>query len=113
MLIKNIRLKTQLYYVYIVTNVTNTVLYTGVTNDLYKRVYEHKHSLTKGFTFKYRISKLVYFEVFDYIDLAINREKQIKGYSKLKKENLVNNNNNNWVDLFQKNKIIDPLKNEL
>jgi putative endonuclease len=108
--IKNIIVKNQQYYVYIITNFTNSVLYTGVTNDLYRRTYEHKHSLIKGFTSKYRVTKLVYFEMFDYIDLAINREKQIKGYSRLKKENLVNKNNSNWIDLYQNNKIIDPTK---
>ncbi len=108
--IKNIIVEIQQYYVYIITNTTNSVLYTGVTNDLYRRIYEHKHSLIKGFTSKYRVTKLVYFEMFDYIDLAIKREKQIKGYSRLKKENLVNKNNSNWIDLYHNNKIIDPAK---
>ena len=75
----------RLYYVYIMTNTYNKVLYTGVTNDLERRCYEHKHKIVKGFTQKYNVDKLVYFEKFDFIDLAISREKQIKGYSRAKK----------------------------
>jgi putative endonuclease len=67
------------------TNTYNKVLYTGVTNDLERRCYEHKHKIVKGFTQKYNVDKLVYFEKFDFIDLAISREKQIKGYSRAKK----------------------------
>jgi len=80
----------RLYYVYIMTNTYNKVLYTGVTNDLERRCYEHKHKIVKGFTQKYNVDKLVYFEKFDFIDLAISREKQIKGYSRAKKIALIN-----------------------
>ena len=79
-----------LYYVYILTNAYNKVLYTGVTNDLERRRYEHKQKNIKGFTQKYNVDKLVYFEQFDFIDLAISREKQIKGYSRAKKIALIN-----------------------
>jgi putative endonuclease len=78
----------KLYYVYILTNAYNKVLYTGVTNDLERRCYEHKQKIVKGFTQKYNVNKLVYFEKFDFIDLAISREKQIKGYSRAKKLHL-------------------------
>ena len=88
-----------LYYVYILTNEHHTVLYTGVTNDLERRCYEHKHKLKKGFTQKYNVDKLVYFEQFDNIDLAIAREKQIKGYSRAKKFALINQMNNEWTEL--------------
>ena len=82
-----------LYYVYILTNAYNKVLYTGVTNDLERRLYEHKLKNIKGFTQKYNVDKLVYFEQFDFIDLAISREKQIKGYSRAKKIALINKRN--------------------
>ena len=82
-----------LYYVYILTNAYNKVLYTDVTNDLERRRYEHKQKNIKGFTQKYNVDKLVYFEQFDFIDLAISREKQIKGYSRAKKIALINKRN--------------------
>ena len=78
-------MRLHLYYVYILTNVNHNVFYTGVTNDLERRCFEHKHKIIKGFTQKYNIDKLIYFERFDFIDLAIAREKQIKGYSRTKK----------------------------
>ena len=77
----------------------NKVLYTGVTNDLERRCYEHKHKIVKGFTQKYNADKLVYFEKFDFIDLAISREKQIKGYSQAKKIALINILNNEWKEI--------------
>ena len=88
------------FYVYIMTNKYNTVLYTGVTNDLDRRVLEHKHKLAKGFTKKYNIEKLVYFE--EYLDVrdAIAKEKQIKSGSRQKKVDLVNGMNKEWKDLF-------------
>jgi putative endonuclease len=89
------------YYVYIITNKRNTVLYTGVTNNLKKRVYEHKEKLTDGFTKKYNITKLVYYEVFEDIESAILREKQIKAGSRQKKIDLVNSQNKGWVDLYE------------
>ena len=81
------------YYIYIMTNKNNTVLYTGVTNDLRRRVCEHKEKMIKGFTKKYNITKLVYFEVFRDIKNAIVREKQIKAGSRAKKIDLVNSRN--------------------
>ncbi len=87
------------YYVYIMTNKRNTVLYTGVTNNLKKRVYEHKEKLTDGFTKKYNITKLVHYEVFEDIEIAILREKQIKAGSRQKKIDLVNSQNEEWADL--------------
>jgi putative endonuclease len=83
------------------TNKKNTVLYTGVTNNLRRRVYEHKEKLIKGFTKKYNISKLVYCEVFDRIGDAITREKQIKGGSRQKKIDLINSINKDWQDLYE------------
>jgi putative endonuclease len=88
-----------LYYVYILTNSNNTVLYTGVTNDLERRCSEHKKKLVKGFTQKYNVDKLVYFEMFDLIELAIAREKQIKGYSRIKKTALIEKLNKDWKEL--------------
>ncbi|MFH2142277.1 MAG: GIY-YIG nuclease family protein [Bacteroidota bacterium] len=78
-------MKIHIYYVYILTNKNHNVLYTGITNDLIRRTWEHKQKMTKGFTQKYNVDKLVYFEIIDYVDLAIAREKQIKGYSRAKK----------------------------
>ena len=89
------------YYIYIMTNRKNTVLYTGVTNNLRRRVYEHKEKLVKGFTKKYNITKLVYCEVFDRIEDAIMREKQIKGGSRQKKIDLINSMNKDWRDLYE------------
>ena len=98
-------MKLHQYYTYILTNLNNTVLYTGVTNDLVRRVFEHKKKIIKGFTSRYNVNKLVYFELFDLIDLAIKREKQIKGYSRIKKDNLINSINPRWNDLYCNEKI--------
>jgi putative endonuclease len=87
-------------YVYLLTNKANTVFYTGVTSNLQKRVYEHKQNLVQGFTFKYNVHKLVYYEVFDNIADAIDREKQIKGGSRKKKIGLINNSNPEFRDLY-------------
>lgn len=84
------------------TNKRNTVLYTGITSDLRRRVYEHKEKLVEGFTKKYNINKLVYFEIFQDAYGAIAREKQIKGGSRLKKINLVRRVNPFWDDLYSK-----------
>jgi len=81
------------------TNKNNTVIYTGVTSDLKKRVYEHKQKLVKDFTKRYNIDKLVYYEVLDDAYNAISREKQIKGGSRQKKIDLINEMNNEWKDL--------------
>jgi len=89
-------------YIYIMTNKNNTVLYTGVTSDLKKRVYQHKKGLIAGFTKKYNVVKLVYFEVFGEIVLAIEREKQIKAGSRQKKIDLIDSKNPEWRDLYDK-----------
>ena len=88
------------YYVYILTNKVNTVLYTGVTSDLQRRVYEHKHKLVDGFTKKYKVDKLVYYEVGNDIYAAITREKQIKAGSRQRKIDLINASNKEWRDLY-------------
>ncbi len=88
------------FYIYIMTNKRNTVLYTGVTNDLLRRVFEHREKLVEGFTKKYNIAKLVYYEVFIDAESAILREKQIKGGSRAKKIALVNSMNSEWKDLY-------------
>ena len=89
------------YFVYIMTNKNNTVLYTGVTNDLKRRAYVHREKLIDGFTKKYYIDKLVYYEVFEDIYNAISREKQIKSGSRQKKIDLINNINKAWKDLYE------------
>jgi putative endonuclease len=83
------------------TNRRNTVLYVGVTSDLIRRVYEHKEKLADGFTKKYNIVKLVYYEVLEDIENAILREKQIKAGSRQKKIQLVNSMNRGWRDLYE------------
>jgi len=88
------------YYVYIMTNKINTVLYTGVTSDLSKRVYQHKCRLQNGFTKKYNVVKLVYFEIYDEIYMALAREKQIKAGSRQKKLDLIASMNPAWRDLY-------------
>jgi putative endonuclease len=89
------------YYVYIVTNRWNSVLYTGVTNDLDRRVEEHRSSGNHGFTGRYQAHKLVYYEEYDDVEEAIMREKQIKAGSRQKKIDLVNELNPRWEELFQ------------
>ena len=89
------------YYVYIMTNKHNNVLYTGITNDLKRRVYEHKEKLVNGFTKKYNITKLVYYEVFEDPENAILREKQIKAGSRQKKIDLINSINRKWLNLYE------------
>ena len=91
------------YYVYIMTmtNKRNTILYTGVTNDLKRRVYEHKAKLVEGFTKKYNVTKLVYYEIFEDPRNAILREKQIKGGSRQKKIDLINGISREWRDLYE------------
>jgi len=89
------------YYTYIMTNKGNTALYTGVTSDLRRRVYEHKEKSVEGFTKKYNITKLVYYEVFEDIESAISREKQIKAGSRQKKVELIDSMNKEWRDLYE------------
>jgi len=88
-------------YVYILTNVHNKVLYTGVTSDLVKRIYEHKNKMVDGFTKKYNVHKLVHFEVSDDMMTAIEREKQIKGWLRKKKIALIEKDNPEWKDLYE------------
>ena len=88
------------YYVYIMTNKSRT-LYTGVTNDLMRRVYEHKNKLVEGFTSRYNIQYLVYYESTSSIYSAIEREKQIKGLLRAKKLALINSMNPEWKDLSE------------
>jgi len=82
------------------SNKNNTVLYTGVTNDLRRRVYEHKEKMIEGFTKRYHITKLVYYEILRDAEPAIAREKQIKGGSRQKKEGLIEGMNLYWKDLY-------------
>ncbi len=89
------------FFVYILANKRHTVLYTGVTSDLQKRVYQHREKLNPGFTARYNVTKLVYFEVADNPTAAISREKQIKGSSRKKKMDLVDSMNPQWLDLYK------------
>ena len=93
-------MKTRGGYVYLMTNKHDTVIYTGVTSDLRKRVYEHREGLAEGFTKKYNVKKLVYYEIADDIESAIAREKQIKGGSRKKKIDLIEKSNKDWDDLY-------------
>ncbi|MDE2008753.1 MAG: GIY-YIG nuclease family protein [Candidatus Omnitrophica bacterium] len=88
-------------YVYILTNKNDKVLYVGITSDLVKRVYEHKTGLVEGFTRKYKTHKLVYYETFEDIVNAITREKQIKGWLRRKKVELIEKFNPGWIDLYK------------
>ena len=90
-----------MYYVYILANDTNVAIYTGVTKDLIRRVYEHKHEQDPGsFTARYGIHKLVYFEETTDVRAAIEREKQIKSWMRAKKNQLVEERNPSWLDLY-------------
>jgi len=85
------------------TNQYKNVIYTGVTNDLTRRIYEHKNHLDKGsYTARYNVERLVYFEVTSDIESAIAREKQIKGWNRKRKDKLVESKNPNWEDLYEK-----------
>lgn len=88
------------YYVYILSNFTRTVLYCGATNNLNRRIFEHKNDSVKGFTQKYQIHYLVYYEIFDNPENAILREKQIKNYSRLRKEKMILEFNPRLKDLY-------------
>lgn len=87
------------FYVYMLTNITNKVLYIGVTNNLARRLYEHKTGLFEGFTKRYHVDKLVYYEHFFNINDAIAREKQLKGWTRAKKNALVETENPGWEEL--------------
>ncbi|MDA3054002.1 MULTISPECIES: GIY-YIG nuclease family protein [unclassified Campylobacter] len=88
------------YFVYILFSERNGTLYVGVTNDLKRRIYEHKNKIFKGFTEKYGVDKLGYFEVFESIESAILREKQLKGGKRKQKLALIESINPNWIDLY-------------
>jgi len=88
------------YYIYLLTDKSNKVIYTGVTNNIKRRILEHKRKLNKGFTSKYNCNKLVYYEEFQWINDAIAREKQIKAGSRQKKIDLINSVNPEWNDLI-------------
>jgi putative endonuclease len=88
------------YYIYIMTNNSNTVTYTGVTNDLFRRISEHKAKSVPGFTKRYNINKLVYYEAADNAASVIWREKQIKNFIREKKVALINSLNPGWIDLY-------------
>lgn len=88
------------YCVYIITNFTNTVLYTGVTGNLLGRIYHHKNKTASSFSSKYNLSKLVYYEIYEDVNEAIKREKQIKAGSRKKKLDLINSFNPKWEDLY-------------
>ena len=87
------------YYVYIMTNRRHSPLYVGVTNDLVRRVYEHRNKLAEGFASKYNITMLMYYETTDNVESAIGREKQLKGWLKRRKIALIESVNPNWRDL--------------
>ncbi|PLY14344.1 GIY-YIG nuclease family protein [Sulfurimonas xiamenensis] len=87
--------------VYILTNKSNNVLYVGVTSDLIKRIYEHKNHVMEGFTAKYNVTKLVYFELCDEMETAITREKVLKGWKRSKKVSLIEKENATWQDLYE------------
>lgn len=88
------------YYVYIITSNNSKVLYIGITNNLRKRVYEHKAKLVNGFSKRYNLNRIIYYEVFEDVNEAIKREKQMKNYSREKKEELIDGFNKNWKDLY-------------
>ena len=87
------------YYVYMLTNKSNKVLYVGMTNNLQRRIYEHKNKVIDGFTKKYNLTKLVYFELTNDVNAAIHREKEIKKWRREKKNNLIASMNPEWRDL--------------
>lgn len=89
------------YYIYFLTNKTHDILYIGVTNDLQRRNFEHKQKLIDGFSKTYNVTKLVYYEVYDDINLAIAREKQLKKWRREKKDMLVNQMNPQWKELTE------------
>ena len=91
---------TDQYYIYILTNQRHNVLYTGVTNDLKRRIYQHREKLVSGFTSRYNVAKLVLYECAEDPSAAISREKQIKGGSRRRKIELVNRFNPDWRDLY-------------
>ncbi|MGM0608384.1 MAG: GIY-YIG nuclease family protein [Candidatus Muiribacteriota bacterium] len=93
-------MKNKQYYIYILTSKKNGTLYTGITSNLIKRVYEHKNKLVDSFTKRYEVDKLVYYEVFTDVKEAILREKRIKKWKRQYKLNLINSFNKEWKDLY-------------
>lgn len=93
-------MKTLQYFVYLATNKNNTVIYVGVTSNIVRRIWQHKQKLVSSFTSRYNVTKLVYFEAYNDIQLAIAREKQIKAGSRQKKINLIKSTNPNFKDLY-------------
>jgi putative endonuclease len=89
----------KIYFVYVMTNLHNTTLYTGITNNLFRRVQEHKQGEGGQFSRRYKMKKLVYFEAYGDVRTAIAREKQIKGGSRMKKAELISTLNPDWLDL--------------
>jgi len=89
------------YFVYMLASKRNGTLYIGVTNNLFKRVHQHKNDVTEGFTWKYNVHSLVYYEVFNRIQDAITREKQMKKWKRQWKMELIEKSNPNWEDLFE------------
>ncbi|OGO07375.1 MAG: excinuclease ABC subunit C [Chloroflexi bacterium RBG_13_57_8] len=89
------------YYIYILTTAKNSALYTGVTNDLARRIYEHRNDLTNGFTKRYKVHKLVHYEASPDVLAAIAREKQIKSWNRDKKARMINMDNPGWHDLYE------------
>ncbi len=90
-----------MYYVYMLTNKSGNVLYTGFTNNLQRRLYEHQNKLADGFTKKYNVNKLVYYEITNDVNSAIAREKQIKGWTRARKNALIESKNPDWRDLAE------------
>jgi len=88
------------YFVYILSSKRNGTLYVGVTNDLIRRIYEHKNDVNEGFTKEYRVHTLVYYEIYDYIEDALNREKQLKWWKRKWKLELIEKSNPDWKDLY-------------
>ena len=91
-----------MYFVYMITNTHNTTLYIGVTNNLERRLYEHKNHLVSGFSDQYNLHKLVYYESTTDVYSAIAREKQLKGWARAKKKALIEKENPQWLDLSEK-----------
>jgi len=91
---------TKIYYVYILTTRNNKLLYIWITNNLIRRIYEHKEKLVEWFTSKYNINKLVYYEETNDVNSAINREKELKWWLRIRKDELINKMNPDWLDLY-------------